>query len=41
MIARAVLDRLVHHAHLVPIIGESYRMNEHKTSQKGEAAVKK
>lgn len=30
VIAGAVLDRLVHHAHLVPIVGESYRMKEHK-----------
>jgi hypothetical protein len=26
VIASAVLDRLVHHAHLVPIVGESFRM---------------
>lgn len=31
VIASAVLDRLVHHAHLVPILGESYRMKELKT----------
>jgi DNA replication protein DnaC len=30
VIASAVLDRLVHHAHLVPIVGESYRMKDHK-----------
>jgi DNA replication protein DnaC len=41
VIASAVLDRLVHHAHLVPIIGESYRMKDHKTRQKGEATAKK
>lgn len=28
VIASAVLDRLVHHAHLVPIVGESYRMKD-------------
>jgi len=31
VIASAVLDRLVHHAHLVPIVGESFRMKELKT----------
>jgi DNA replication protein DnaC len=30
VIASAVLDRLVHHAHLVPIVGESYRMKDLK-----------
>jgi hypothetical protein len=30
-IASAVLDRLVHHAHLVPIVGESFRMKDLKT----------
>lgn len=33
--ASAVLDRLVHHAHLIPIVGESYRMKELKTRRKG------
>lgn len=41
VIASAVLDRLVHHAHLVPIVGESFRMKDHKTRQKGENAAKK
>jgi DNA replication protein DnaC len=35
VIASAVLDRLVHHAHLVPIIGDSYRMKDHKARAKG------
>ncbi|HKI84148.1 MAG TPA: IS21-like element helper ATPase IstB [Candidatus Krumholzibacteria bacterium] len=35
VIASAVLDRLVHHAHLVPIVGESYRMKDLKTRKKG------
>jgi DNA replication protein DnaC len=30
VIASAVLDRLVHHAHLVPIVGDSYRMKDLK-----------
>lgn len=30
VIASAVLDRLVHHAHLVPIPGESFRMRRHR-----------
>ena len=34
VIASAVLDRLVHHAHLVPIIGDSYRMKELKNRKK-------
>lgn len=39
VIASAVLDRLIHHAHLVPIVGESYRMKELKTrKQRGGAA---
>lgn len=41
VIASAVLDRLVHHAHLVPIVGESFRMKELKTRQKGEPQPKK
>jgi len=31
ILATAVLDRLVHHAHIVPIIGASYRTREQKT----------
>lgn len=41
VIASAVLDRLVHHAHLVPIVGESYRMKDLKARRertKREAA---
>lgn len=41
VIASAVLDRLVHHAHLVPIVGESFRMKDHKARQKGDSAGKK
>lgn len=41
VIASAVLDRLVHHAHLVPIVGDSFRMKDHKTRQKGDGAAKK
>jgi DNA replication protein DnaC len=41
VIASAVLDRLVHHAHLVPIVGESFRMKELKTRQKGDPQPKK
>jgi DNA replication protein DnaC len=41
VIASAVLDRLVHHAHLVPIVGESYRMKELKGEKKGGQAKKK
>lgn len=39
VIASAVLDRLVHHAHLVPIVGESYRMKTVK--EKGGQNTKK
>jgi DNA replication protein DnaC len=35
VIASAVLDRLVHHAHLVPIVGESYRMKDLKKTRRG------
>lgn len=42
VIASAVLDRLVHHAHLVPIIGDSYRMKDHKSrAAKEEQAPKR
>lgn len=39
-IASAVLDRLVHHAHLVAIVGDSYRMKDFKArrSSKGDKA---
>lgn len=36
VIAVAVLDRLVHHAHVVPIIGDSYRMKNHKSKGKSK-----
>jgi DNA replication protein DnaC len=40
VIASAVLDRLVHHAHLVPIVGESFRMKDLKAhKKKGGKAV--
>jgi DNA replication protein DnaC len=32
ILATAVLDRLVHHAHIVPIIGDSYRTKDRKPS---------
>ena len=41
VIASAILDRLVHHAHLVQIVGDSFRMKDHKTRQKGESTAKK
>ena len=42
LIASAVLDRLVHHAHLIPIVGESYRMKNVKARRrKGENAQRK
>jgi DNA replication protein DnaC len=41
VIASAVLDRLVHHAHLVPIVGESYRMKELKNTRNGGATTRK
>ena len=42
VIASAVLDRLVHHAHLVPIVGESFRMKDVKQQRKGgRTATKK
>jgi len=39
VIASAVLDRLVHHAHLVPIVGESYRMKNLKSQKKKGATA--
>lgn len=41
VIASAVLDRLVHHAHLVPIVGDSYRMKDVKAAKKGGGAPRK
>ena len=40
IIASAVLDRLLHHAQLVPIVGESFRMKDHKTRQKADPPPK-
>ncbi len=40
VIASAVLDRLVHHAHLVPIIGDSHRMKDVR-KKKGGAGKKR
>ncbi|HVC07245.1 MAG TPA: IS21-like element helper ATPase IstB [Solirubrobacterales bacterium] len=36
ILATAVLDRLVHHAHIIPIVGESYRTR----AQRAEAGAK-
>jgi DNA replication protein DnaC len=41
VIASAVLDRLVYHAHLVPMIGDSYRVKDLKQRQKGDPQPKK
>ena len=41
VIASAILDRLVHHAHLIPIVGESFRMKELKARKKGGARARK
>jgi len=41
VIASAVLDRLVHHAHLVPIVGDSYRMKDLKAKQTKGGATRK
>ncbi len=41
VIASAVLDRLVHHAHLVPIVGESFRMKDHMAKGQKGAKTKK
>jgi hypothetical protein len=30
ILATAVLDRLVHHAHIIPIAGESYRTRDRR-----------
>ena len=35
VIASAILDRLVHHAQLIPIVGDSYRMKDFKARKKG------
>ena len=34
VLASAVLDRLVHHAHLIPIVGDSYRTKDLKQKAK-------
>lgn len=41
VIASAVLDRLVHHAHLIPIVGESFRMKDHKARKRGGRRTQK
>jgi DNA replication protein DnaC len=41
VIAVAVLDRMIHHAHVVPIVGESYRMKDQKKRQKRSKRRKK
>jgi DNA replication protein DnaC len=41
ILAAAVLDRLVHHAHIVPIIGNSYRTREQKTKAGTPAKIAK
>ena len=41
ILATAVLDRLVHHAHIVPIIGASYRTREQKTKAGTPAKIAK
>ena len=41
VIASAILDRLVHHAHLIPIVGESFRMKELKARKKGGTRARK
>jgi DNA replication protein DnaC len=33
ILATAALDRLIHHAHVVPIIGDSYRMKDRRPPQ--------
>jgi DNA replication protein DnaC len=41
VIASAILDRLVHHAHLIPIVGESFRMKDLKARKGGGGRAKK
>jgi DNA replication protein DnaC len=41
VIASAILDRLVHHAHLIPIVGESFRMKELKARKRGGDRARK
>jgi hypothetical protein len=33
VIAAATIDRLIHHAHVIPIHGESYRTRNHRTAK--------
>jgi DNA replication protein DnaC len=33
ILATAALDRLIHHAHVVPITGDSYRMKDRRPPQ--------
>ncbi len=41
VIASAILDRLVHHAHLIPIVGESFRMKDLKDRKGGGGRAEK
>jgi len=41
VIASAILDRLVHHAHLIPIVGESFRMKDLKARKRGGGRARK
>jgi DNA replication protein DnaC len=41
VIASAILDRLVHHAHLIPIVGESFRMKDLKARKRGGDRARK
>jgi DNA replication protein DnaC len=40
ILATAVLDRLVHHAHIVPITGESYRTKDRRPPANGRSKPK-
>lgn len=40
ILATAVLDRLVHHAHIIPITGESYRTKDRKPPANGRPKAK-
>jgi len=40
ILATAVLDRLVHHAHIIPITGESYRTKDRKPPANGYPKAK-
>ena len=40
ILATAVLDRLVHHAHIIPITGESYRTKDRRPPVNGRSKAK-